>query len=469
MTKEQLFESFQYLDDDLITFGEERTRQSRVWKRWGCAAACLVLLAGAVMLALRSPREAKTGVPAGGKPEDTAQTQRPIQPGGVPGVPEENPPAPAGNDPAPTVLAWIDDDGAASEATDWALKQGVCMIGEKLTAEQLKACLPEIMLEWMANAEGAATYLLGDGSGGLVNVELKVTNPDWGGTTTIRIRDKDAWQVPVCGVGLNENKSTAAINGQEYSACRHYYYFGEGDPKENPPQPWVELTVRFEKENLEYTLLSNAPTAEEDNAAIDLRDLLLAYIGTHSVPDLNRYQHGEYVHRDELLSFSDARADADYGAYLPQEEPEGFDEAELRRYQLGAVGEALTDDWLLAQWYRSGEGGRGLVWRICPVTDDAKLRLASPSEREKYDFSLYPATNWYYTAAPENRLTMENPTFRASELTMELIRARTHDDYDGSALLRFSVLFDSGVLVSVDARGVSPEWVFGQLSNIADM
>ena len=52
---------------------------------------------------------------------------------------------------------------------------------------------------------------------------------------------------------------------------------------------------------------------------------------------------------------------------------------------------------------------------------------------------------------------------------MELIRARTHDDYDGSALLRFSVLFDSGVLVSVDARGVSPEWVFGQLSNIADM
>ena len=172
-----------------------------------------------------------------------------------------------------------------------------------------------------------------------------------------------------------------------------------------------------------------------------------------------------YSADDKTLTVTVAESDvktfnfADYGAYLPQEEPEGFDEAELRRYQLGAVGEALTDDWLLAQWYRSGEGGRGLVWRICPVTDDAKLRMASPGEREKYDFSLYPATNWYYTVAPENRLTMENPTFRASELTMELIRARTHDDYDGSALLRFSVLFDSGVLVSVDARGVSPEWV----------
>ena len=61
---------------------------------------------------------------------------------------------------------------------------------------------------------------------------------------------------------------------------------------------------------------------------------------------------------------------------------------------------------------------------------------------------------------------MENPTFRASELTMEQIDARTHYDDDGCALLRFSVLYDSGVLVSIEARGVSPEWVFGQLDSI---
>ena len=460
MTKEQLFESLQYLDDDLIVCDGEMARQAHAWKRWGCAAACLVLLAGA---ALCAAKHTSVETPVSGGPEISAQTQRPIQPVGVPG---EAPPAPAASDPAPTVLKWIDDDGSATEATDWALKQGVCMVGETLTAEQIGECMPEIQLEWMENAQGFATYLLGDGSGGLVNVELKVTNPDWGGTSTIRIRDKDAWQIPVCGVGQSENERAATINGQEYRAYRHPYFSGEGDPNENPPQPWVELTVRFEKENLEYELLAGVPAAEEDKAACDLRDLLLAYAGTHRVPDLNSYQCGAYVHRDERLSFADARSDPDFGAYLPQTEPENLEDAEIRRYQLGAVGEALTDDWLLAQWYRLGEGSKGLVWRICPVTEEAEQNLVSPEEREKYDFALYPAANWYYAVAPENRLTMETPTFRASELTMELIDARTHEDYDGSALLRFCVLYDSGILVSIEARGVSPEWIFTQLAQI---
>ena len=63
---------------------------------------------------------------------------------------------------------------------------------------------------------------------------------------------------------------------------------------------------------------------------------------------------------------------------------------------------------------------------------------------------------------------MENPTFRAGDLTPELIGARSHPDYDGAALLRFSVLYESGVLVSVDARGLSPEWVLGQLERIGE-
>ena len=40
------------------------------------------------------------------------------------------------------------------EAKDLALKQGVVMIGEKLTAAQCAACMPEVLSEWMANAEG---------------------------------------------------------------------------------------------------------------------------------------------------------------------------------------------------------------------------------------------------------------------------------------------------------------------------
>ena len=467
MRSEKLLDAIGEVKDSFLQDADAEVRKKKyAWTKWAAtaAAACICLVAGILLIPGR--QSANITVPAGGGQEDSTQTARPIQPGGVPDIPGEDPPEPALNDPAPTILAWMDVDGSPAQSVDWGVAQGAAMVGEKLTAGQIKTCMPEVLLEWMANAEGVATYLLHDGSGGLVNVELKVTNPQWGGTTTIRIRDQEAWQVPVCGVGLNENGRAATLNGQEYCAYRHNYFYGEGDPNENPPQPWVELTVIFAKENLEYTMLANVPATEEDHAAIDLRDMLLAYSGTHYVPDLDSFQCGEYVHRDEMLSFSDARSDPDYGAYLPQEEPTAFDEAEVRRYQLGAVGEALTDDWLLAQWYRIDTGNTHLIWRVSPATEDAKQRLALPNEREKYDFSLYPATNWYYSVAPENRLAMENPTFRADDLTMELINARTHYDYDNTAILQFSVLFKSGVLVSIDARGVSPEWVFEQIRSI---
>ena len=109
MTREQLFDSLQYLDDELIAVGEERTSQTRVWRRWGSLAACLVLLAGAAIFAVRGPKGGTCTMPASGEQEAAAQTERPIQPGGVPG------PAAEADAPAPASLAWIDVDSAAAE------------------------------------------------------------------------------------------------------------------------------------------------------------------------------------------------------------------------------------------------------------------------------------------------------------------------------------------------------------------
>ena len=483
MTNMQLLESLQFLDDSVLEESETFAASSgggrrKIWLRWGSAAACLLVIAGVVYAASRRPARETVTVPAAPGTEVNFTTPQPQQamgepqPGGVPGTNgatahAEAPPAYGVDAPVPDILAWNDVDASAAVQADWALASGVVMVGERLTREQLAECMPEILLEWMENAEGYASYLLHDGSGGLAYVELKVTNAAWGGTTTVRIRDKDAWQIPTCVVGQEEDEKVSAWNGMEYRAYRHYYYFGEGDPNETPPQPWAELSVKFERENLEYTLLNNVPQTEEQSAALDLRDLLLSYSGTHRVPDLGSYRCGEYVHRDEELSFAEAKADPDYGVHLPLAEPEGFNEVYIRRYQLGRTGEALSDDWLLAQWYQSGQSGvtRSLIWRIEPVTEDAKARLVSPSEREKYDFSLYPAENWYYTVASENRLAVEQPTFRAGELTPELLNARVHYDYDGAALLKFSVLY-FGVLVSIDARGVSPEWIWEALPKV---
>jgi len=466
MTSEQLFDSLQYLDDDLIEVGETHTKKRRFWLKWGCTAACLVLLAGAALYAShgRTKPAGYIEQPVSGGSEVNFQTERPIQPVGVPGTNAAMEPAPGMADPVPEILAWNDVEESPAQA-DWALEQGVIMVGEKLTKEQLAACMPEILLPWMENADGFATYLLHDGSGGLANVELQVTNPDWGGVSTVRIRDRDAWQMPECIVGMDEEEKVSAWNGLEYRAYRHRYDYGEGDPKENPPESWVELTVKFGKEDLEYTILSSVPCTEEQSAALDLRDLLLAYSGTHYVPDLSGFKCGEYRFRDEELTYAGALDDPDYGAYLPKTAPQGFDEGYFRRYQLGEAGKALSEDWLTAQWYKTGERG-SLVWFAGPVTEEASARIVAPEEREKYDFSLYPATDWYYTVAPENRTAMEMPTFRAPELTQELVNARAHVDYDGAILLDFRVLFDDGVLLTVRSCGVAPEWVFEVLNEM---
>ena len=64
-------------------------------------------------------------------------------------------------------------------------------------------------------------------------------------------------------------------------ACRYAWDGQDGTA-------WTELTAVFEKENVACTLHTAAPRSAEEAAAMDLADLLLAYAGTHSAPELNR-------------------------------------------------------------------------------------------------------------------------------------------------------------------------------------
>ena len=61
---------------------------------------------------------------------------------------------------------------------------------------------------------------------------------------------------------------------------------------------------------------------------------------------------------------------------------------------------------------------------------------------------------------------MENPVFRIGELTREAVEARAHTGDEGVAILRFCVLYDSGVLISVSAKGVDPDWVYDALTGL---
>ena len=63
MTGNQLFESFQFLDDALVEASEARPAGKTVWLRRGAAAAAVVLIAGAAIALPRLRKPQPGGVP----------------------------------------------------------------------------------------------------------------------------------------------------------------------------------------------------------------------------------------------------------------------------------------------------------------------------------------------------------------------------------------------------------------------
>ena len=493
-----LFESLQYLDDKLLAEETPAAAPKRVWFRWGAAAACLVIIVGAFAL-LHKPAPAPEPAPTVGPTElsgsgdgptvsgyvpeyrtgapdtkpstppepaptvDPAEVygsgDRPIVPGGVPGdyigVPGTEPGAAPGvtpDGPMPDVLAWNTLEYAPVADMAWAA------VSEPLTEEQLADCLPEIMLEWMSNAEGYATYWLQDGSGGLAYVELRITDAERGWTIRATLIPEDAVRAPAFGLEPEPDERVSAFDGHEYRAYRAYYE----DVASGGTRVW--MGAAFKKDGIEYTLSTDVVIADRDElyAAVDLKDVMLAYMtGTHTSPDLSGYSYGEYVLIDRYETHAEAREDPDFGAYIPASSPAGLEEDFARRYKFED-----TTDYLLVSWIGgSGNGYGDLQWVASTVTDEALGRVVSPDEREKYDVSLYPIP-WSASVPRENWMTFEEPVFRIGDLTRELVEARAHASDDGPVLTHFSVLYDTGVLVRVVSKGVDPGWLYETLISL---
>ncbi len=283
MTKEMLFESLQYVGDDLLAESEKTVRVRRPWLGVAAAAACLCLIAGLYFGLPRQDTVAVAGVGAELKGK-ISQTPPPdaMPVGASIGVPGSVNGPMTQPDAVPTMLAWNElKTMPESEEMFFAV------FGQPLTEEQLAACCPEIRLEWMESMRGYAELF---GWGELYRVTIAATDPAWDGNLTVYLRDRDALQAPAQPWDEEWRKEVetriAALNGQEYRAYRFEYDY-------LPDEPHVWMCVVFEKENVEYTLRADAPAEQETQAAADLRDLLLAYAGTHYTPDLGSFRGEE--------------------------------------------------------------------------------------------------------------------------------------------------------------------------------
>ncbi len=141
------------------------------------------------------------------------------------------------------------------------------------------------------------------------------------------------------------------------------------------------------------------------------------------------------------------------GTFLPGNAPDGF---AFESASLGEYG-------YFALWSR---GLEELNWRIRDYRDEDAQRITAVADTRNYDLARYPIPR--ADSVPEElREIVDNPIFRAEDLTLEAVYARAYKvselgDSNGYRM-QFSVLYGDKI-ISVSSKGVSPDWLFEQLS-----
>ena len=206
-----------------------------------------------------------------------------------------------------------------------------------------------------------------------------------------------------------------------------------------------------------YVELSGAETDKEvvKNEMSEIIGLLIEGGAT----DLDILQPVVPELREDRLNLDEARADIDFGAFLPTEIPVGFMFEDAQRF-INQEQNVLFVNWTKGMGY--------INWRVSLLDDDDKTRITSVDDTKNYDLALYPIPR--ADSVPEKlRKIVENPIFLINELTLDVVQSRTYETTDAGdepgQRMRFSVLYED-VLVELSAKGVSSEVILDILQQI---
>lgn len=160
--------------------------------------------------------------------------------------------------------------------------------------------------------------------------------------------------------------------------------------------------------------------------------------------------------REDKFTLAQAKADPDFGSFVPKKIPSNFRfESSRRTMNLN------QDD--LSIYYASGM--KYLEMRISRLENKDRERVVNINQPEYYDLSLYPIPR--ADSVPDQlREIVDNPIFKAEELTLKAVKSRayTMDDAgdESGYRMHFSVLYGD-ILVQVSAKGVKIEDIFNIL------
>ncbi len=155
-------------------------------------------------------------------------------------------------------------------------------------------------------------------------------------------------------------------------------------------------------------------------------------------------------------ALAQARAEAAFAPYLPQEAPAGFGDFTGRlSYQEG------DHRRLSVRWHRGYDDVAVAVCLPEGPADEAQSRtpvdVAVPAS---YDWRLYGGP--ICDAVPEEyQADFYQPTFRARDMSLEVVLARADGKDTGGTAYRFRVLHPDGTVVEYDCSGVDAGYVWG--------
>ena len=441
MSKDRVVDSLGRIDDDMIQSVEAlRQKKKRPeWKKWCAMAACLCLIVAGAFSISRTTDSSPGYVPA---PNPDGTIQRAEPPDVYPSHPILRPGDEGYIDPAPTLnpqTPWTIHYNEVSSiiAANRAFIKG--SFTEPLNDTELSALLPSADL----TCSGYARF---DDKGNLLDIEMQTETTLPESPVNIGLTDYFFGFDYV----LSGAEVVSVCNGLDYRA--YQYQLGNK----------FELSAYVIINDIYFAFSMSVPQDDLEQAKEEFQRVLecFAYY-EEGEPDLSIIVPEEIPELTEQMfdTLTEAKAEPDFGSYLPSEIPAGFGDASIYRFKF------QNSNFLTAMW---SKGLDDLSWVVTPYTEEDAHRLTSVDDKETYDLSLYPIPR--ADSVPyELREIVNDPIFEAEELTLEAVYCRAYKVNDAGDTngwrMKFSVKYGD-VIVSVSTKGVDPEWVYQQLTGL---
>lgn len=429
MSKDRVVDSLVRIDDDMIQSVEAlRQKKKRpVWMKWGAMAACFCLLIAAMVAAPNLFPETT--------PTPPDNNNFPVHDSSI----QNNPNQSEGQHTETVRTPWTLHFNEVSSmlAAHRPYIKGV--FTESLNDTELTALLPSADL----TCSGYARF---DDKGNLLDIEMQTETTLPESPVNIGLADYFFGFDYV----LSGAEVVSVCNGVDYRV--YQYQFGDK----------VELSAYTIINDIYFAFAMDVPMENLEQAKEEFQHVLecFAYY-EEGKPDLSIIVPEEIPELTEQMfdTLAEAKAEPDFGRYLPSEIPAGFGDTSIYRFKF------QNSNFLTAMW---SKGLDDLSWVVTPYTEEDALRLTSVDDKKNYDLSLYPIPR-ADSVPDELREIVDNPIFEAEELTLEAVYCRAYKvddagDTDGWRM-RFSVKYGD-VIVSISTKGVEPEWLYQQLVNL---